>query len=223
MMRPVLMAVLVMLAAAQMAQAGPWLREKGKGFYAGSGNVTQAKDSSGSVYAEYGFRENITIGIDVFYGIDRTLQQSGSGTLFARFPLSAPDATHKWAMHVGLGARSQNMTIAPALEAGLSWGRGIKVAENYGWAVIDSSINIPGSSLQTRIKLDGTVGLGFNDHVKGILQIFTTYQDEELFAKVAPSVLIIPGKSSYTFQIGAEIPTIGGGDTSLKIGVWRDF
>ncbi|WP_298969531.1 hypothetical protein [uncultured Roseobacter sp.] len=223
MMRPVALAILVLLAGVQMAQAGPWLREQGKGFLAGSGNVTQAKDTSGSIYLEYGLRDNITIGADLFYGIDRTLQQSGSGILFARFPLSAPDATHKWAWHLGIGARSQNTVIAPAVEAGLSWGRGIKVGERYGWAVVDSSINVPGSTLETRIKLDGTIGLGFNDHLKGMMQVFLTYQEGALFSKVAPSLLIQPGKGKYTIQIGAEIPTNGDGDTELKIGLWRDF
>lgn len=222
-MRPIILALFMTVIGASLVHAGPWLREKGKGFYAGSGNITQEKDTSGSVYAEYGLFDNLTIGADLFYGIDRTLQQSGSGILFARFPLSAPDATHKWAAHLGLGARSQNLVIAPAIEAGLSWGRDIKVGENYGWALIDSSINIPGSSLETRIKLNGTVGLGFADHFKGMMQVFMTYQGDELFTKAAPSLLILPGKGSYTFQIGAEIPTTGGGDTALKIGIWREF
>ncbi|MDW3223035.1 MAG: hypothetical protein R8G34_09165 [Paracoccaceae bacterium] len=223
MMRPSIFAFFVVFMGASVAQAGPWLREKGTGFYAGSGNVTKEKDTSGSVYAEYGLFDNLTIGADIFYGIDRTLQQSGSGIIFARFPLSAPDATHKWAMHFGIGARSQNLIIEPAIEAGLSWGRGIKVGERYGWAVIDSSINIPGSELETRIKLDGTVGLGFTNHLKGMMQIFMTFQGDELFTKAAPSILILPGKGSYTFQIGAEIPTRGGGDTAFKIGIWREF
>ncbi|WP_262386572.1 hypothetical protein ROLI_034470 [Roseobacter fucihabitans] len=223
MMRLVALAIFFVVTGVQLAQSGPWLREKGKGFYAGSGNVTRQKDTSGSLYAEYGLSEKITIGADIFYGIDRTLQQSGSGILFLRFPLSAPDATYKWAAHLGLGARSQNLIIRPAFEAGLSFGRGIKIGEKYGWAVIDSSINIPGSQLETRIKLDGTVGLGFSDHIKGMMQIFATYQGDALFTKAAPSLLIIPGKSGYTFQIGAEIPTSGGGDTQFKLGIWREF
>ncbi|MBW4707106.1 hypothetical protein KX928_04830 [Roseobacter sp. YSTF-M11] len=206
-----------------MALAGPWLREKGKGFAAGSFNVTREKDTAGSAYLEYGLRDNLTIGADIFYGIDRTLQQSGSGIVFLRFPLSAPDATHKWAWHAGLGARSQNTVIAPAVEAGLSWGRGIKIGERYGWAVVDSSINIPGSTLETRIKLDGTIGLGFNDHWKGMVQVFMTHQNADIFTKFAPSVLILPGKGKYTLQIGMEVPVNGGGDTEFKLGIWRDF
>lgn len=222
-MRLFALAFVIFWASVQVTLAGPWLREKGKGFYAGSANATKAKDTSGSLYAEYGLRNTVTIGADLFYGIDRTLQQSGSGILFARFPLSAPDATHKWAWHAGIGARSQNTVIAPAIEAGLSWGRGIKLGERYGWTVVDSSINIPGSTLETRIKLDGTVGLGFTDHFKGMMQVFNTYQEDELFTKAAPSLLFLPGKGNYTFQIGAEIPVRGGGDTEFKIGVWREF
>ncbi|WP_299829087.1 hypothetical protein [uncultured Roseobacter sp.] len=223
MMRFIALAISVVLASAQAAPAGPWLREKGKGFAALSGNITQEKDTSGAAYFEYGLRETITLGADLFYGIDRTLQQSGSGIVFMRFPISEPDATHKWAWHAGIGARSQNTVITPAVEAGLSWGRSIKIGERYGWAVIDSSLNIPGSGLETRIKLDGTVGLGFTDHVKGMAQVFMTHQGGEIFAKFAPSVLLVPGKSSYTIQIGLEIPIQGEGDTEFKLGLWRDF
>lgn len=223
MTRILTLAIIAVLASAQIAQAGPWLREKGKGFAALSGNITREKDASGSAYLEYGLGEKVTIGADIFYGIDRTLQQSGSGIIFLRFPISKPDATHKWAWHVGLGARSQNTVITPAWEVGLSWGRGIKIGERYGWAVIDSSLNVPGSDLESRIKLDGTIGLGFGDHLKGMMQIFTTQQDGEIFAKFAPSLLVIPGKGAMTLQIGVEIPIAGGGDTELKLGLWREF
>lgn len=223
MMRMRALATGIVLACVQTAHAGPWLREKGKGFVASAASVTQEKDTSGSVYLEYGLRENLTLGADVFYGIDRTLQQSGSAIVFARFPISKPDATHKWAWHFGLGARSQNKLFTPAVEAGLSWGRGIKVGERYGWAVIDSSLNIPISDLETRIKVDGTIGLGFTDHFKGMAQVFVTHQGGAVFAKFAPSVLIIPGKGPYTVQLSAEIPFAGGGETQFKLGLWRDF
>ncbi|MEP2642323.1 hypothetical protein [Roseobacter sp.] len=222
-MRVHTLAMSIVLACAQAAQAGPWLREKGKAFVATSGSITAEKDVSGSGYFEYGLRDNITLGADVFYGIDRTLQQSGSAIVFLRFPISAPEATHKWAWHFGVGARSQNMVFAPAVEAGVSWGRGIQIGERYGWAVIDSSLNIPGSSLDTRIKLDGTVGLGFTKHFKGMAQVFMTHQGGEVFAKFAPSVLVVPGKGPYTAQLGVEFPIMGGGETQFKLGLWRDF
>ncbi|MCV3271529.1 hypothetical protein [Roseobacter sinensis] len=223
MMRHLALAIGILLASAQTAPAGPWLRERGKGFISTSGSVTEEKDVSGSVYFEYGLRDTITLGADLFYGIDRTLQQSGSGIVFLRFPLSKPDATHKWAWHIGLGARSLNTVITPAVEAGLSWGRGIKVGERYGWAVIDSNLNIPGEDLETRIKLDGTIGLSFTDHVKGMAQVFLTHQGGEVFTKFAPSLLLSPGKGRTTIQLSAEIPVSGGGETQFKIGLWREF
>ncbi|GFE51401.1 hypothetical protein So717_31540 [Roseobacter cerasinus] len=223
MMRHLALALTLLLASAHIAGAGPWLREKGTGFVATSGSITAENDVSGTLYAEYGLRDRLTLGADIFYGIDRTLQQSGSGILFLRFPLSQPDATHKWAWHAGLGARSRNMVITPAVEAGLSWGRGIQIGDRFGWAVIDSSVNIPGSDLETRIKLDGTIGLGFTDHVKGMAQLFTTHQGGDVFVKVAPSLLVIPGKGQTTLQLSAEIPVAGGGETQFKLGIWRTF
>ncbi|WP_299965193.1 hypothetical protein [uncultured Roseobacter sp.] len=223
MMHAGVLALIMMVTTAGAAQAGPWLREEKTGFLSTTGGVTQNNDMSGSLYAEYGLTAATTIGASVFYGIDRTLQQAGSAIVFLRRALSAPDATQKWAWHLGFGARSQNYTVTPAVEAGLSWGRGIQVGERYGWAVIDGSVNVPRSPLETRIKLDGTIGLGFTDRFKGMAQVFLTHEDGEVFGKFAPSLLFTPRESKQTFQLSVEFPFMGGGDAEIKIGLWREF
>ena len=222
-MRSFALAIIVFLASVQTAQAGAWLREEGSGFTSSTSSITQEREPSGSVYFEYGLREKATLGLDVSFGLDRTGAQSGSGTVFLRFPWGPTDGNHKWAWHVGLGGRYLNGLISPAIETGASWGRGIQIGERYGWAAIDGSINFAAASAETRAKLDTTIGLGFTDHFKGMAQMFMTYQESELFTKLAPSLLIQPGKGTYTLQIGAELPVTGGGSSALKIGIWRDF
>lgn len=56
-MRSVVFALILALASAPSAQAGAWLREKGKGFVSTSVQTTENNGSSVSFYMEYGLGE----------------------------------------------------------------------------------------------------------------------------------------------------------------------
>lgn len=223
MMRSVAFTLFLVLMNASMAQAGAWLRKQGDGFAATSVTTNEDSELSTSIYLEYGLNENATLGLDVDYGVDLTNTQQGSGILFLRFPLGPTDQTHKWAAHVGIGARYMAGYYGPATELGLSWGRGIKWGERYGWVNIDSSYNIPQSPFDNRVKIDGTIGLGISERSKVMVQSFNTTEDGRTFSKVAPSYLFTPASGQTTFQFSVEIPIAGGGSNALKIGIWREF
>ncbi|MEM9575866.1 MAG: hypothetical protein AAF999_02505 [Pseudomonadota bacterium] len=235
-MRFMTIALILGLASASTAQAGAWLRQKGKGFTSLSVQTTEDNGSSSSFYFEYGFRESVTLGADITYDTDllNYVQGAGpvvqslaelpqaSGILFARFPIGPTDRTNKWAFHVGVGARYLEAEILEAVEVGLSWGRGIQIGERYGWVNIDTSYNEARSPAETRKKLDATVGLGVTDRTKAMLQVFNTFEAGETFTKVAPSLLYKVGDKGLTLQLGSEIPTQGG-DATVKIGLWWEF
>mgnify|MGYP001799409530 CR=1 FL=1 len=222
-MRTAILAFVLCLAGGQSALAGAWLREEGKGFASVSATTTQQRDFSGSVYLEYGLTPGHTIGADISFGLDRTGQQNGSGVVFLRVPIGPTDRTHRFAGHLGLGGRYTNGIFSPALEAGLSWGRGVRWRDNWGWAAVDASINLPQAPAEDRIKIDGTFGMSFTPTVKAMIQMFNTLENGQVFSDIAPSLLYQPRQGPYTIQIGAEFPVAGGGDTALKIGLWRDF
>ena len=222
-MRPVAIALFTSLVFAPCAEAGAWLREKGEGFAAFSISTTKNRDTSTSAYAEYGLRDTVTLGLDVSYGFELTGTEEGSGLVFLRFPIGRTDGTHLFAWHAGLGTRYLNREFYPAAELGASWGRGLKIKDYWGWANIDSSINTSQSPVDARVKLDGTLGLTLSDRFKVMAQVFNTFQDGDTFSKIAPSLLVIHGKTKLTWQFSAEIPAAGGGDTFFKIGLWRDF
>ena len=235
-MRSVVFALILALASGSSAQAGAWLREKGKGFASTSVQTTEDNGSSVSFYMEYGLRDNVTIGADITYdteilnyvaGADIAAQSIadipiGSGVLFARFPLGPVDQTNKWAFHLGIGARYFEAEFLRAAELGLSWGRGIRIGDKYGWVNVDTSYNDAEAPAETRIKLDGTIGLGITDKTKIMLQMFNTFVEGQTFSKVSPSLLFSPGKGRVTFQLSSEIPT-DSGEASLKLGVWTEF
>ncbi|WP_300037137.1 hypothetical protein [uncultured Roseobacter sp.] len=222
-MKPLLMALVICLVGGQSARAGAWLREEGRGFSSTSVTATQDRDFSGSIYLEYGLTARHTLGADISLGLDRTGQQNGSGVVFLRFPIGPTDGTHRFAGEAGLGARYTNGIFSPALEAGLSWGRGIKWRDSWGWAAVDASINIPRAPAKTRTKIDATFGMPIAKTVKGMIQLFNTLEDGQVFSDLAPSLLWQPRGGAYTLQIGAEFTVSGGGDDALKIGIWRDF
>lgn len=222
-MRSVVLALILVWASASVVQAGAWLRKKGSGFASSSVSTDQSRDISTSVYLEYGLSETITLGADISYGVDRVSFPEGSGIIFLRFPLGPTDGTHKWAVHVGVGARYLTGEFLPAAEVGLSWGRGIQIGQKYGWVNVDTSFNEPQSPAEQRIKLDGTVGLGLTQRTKVMFQMFNTFENGETFSKLAPSLLFSPGKGTTTLQLSAEVPVAGGGETAIKVGIWREF
>ena len=222
-MRTAILAFVLCLAGGQTALAGAWLREEGKGFASVSATATQERDYSGSLYLEYGLTPRHTVGADISLGLDRTGQQNGSGVFFVRMPIGPTDQTHRFAGHLGLGGRYTNGIFSPALEAGLSWGRGVKWRDSWGWAAVDASINLPRAPAEERIKIDGTFGMPIAKTVKGMIQMFNTFEDGQVFSDLAPSLLWQPRGGAYTIQIGAEFAVSGGGDDALKIGLWRDF
>ncbi len=222
-MRSVALALILLLAGAPAAEAGAWLRSKGDGFGATSVSTNKDRELSTSLYGEYGLTERLTLGLDISYGVDRTFFQQGSGIAFLRFPLGPTDRTHKWAAHIGLGARYLQGYFLRAAEAGLSWGRGIQWRDKYGWLNVDGSYNIPQSPADSRLKIDGTAGIGLNDRFKVMLQMFNTHEGGQTFSQIAPSLLWSPGGGTSTIQLSAEIPVAGGGETALKIGVWVEF
>ena len=121
-MRFLALASVVFLAGVQVAQGGAWLGEKGTGFAAGSGTLTQDDFYSGSAYAEYGLTDRLTLGLDATADMDPFGVITGDGTLFLRWPLGSVDGPSRWAMHVGAGARYQELMFFPSIEVGLSLG-----------------------------------------------------------------------------------------------------
>lgn len=222
-MRSLALALILILASAPVVEAGAWLRARNSGFASSSVAINAEKELSTSFYGEYGLTDRFTLGTDIRYGVDRTFLQQGSGIVFIRFPVARTDRTHKWAAHVGVGARYLEGDFLPATEVGLSWGRGIQWGQKYGWVNIDTSYNVPQSPADNRFKLDATVGFGFTKQIKAMLQIFNTVEGGETYSQIAPSLLWSPGDGKATIQLSTEIPVAGGGETAFKIGMWIDF
>jgi hypothetical protein len=178
---------------------------------------------NGTLYAEYGLTEKLTLGLVANADLDPFGVVKGDGTLFLRFPLNQPDTRSKWAMHFGVGARYEDLEFTPAGEIALGWGRGIQWGARYGWLAVDGRYNFAGSGTEPFIKLDWTFGMGLGETTKAMGQVFMTEQDAVFTSKFAPSLLYTPKNRPFTIQAGAEIPINFEGETALKLGLWMEF
>lgn len=220
-------AVVILLLTCQLcaapALAGAWLREKGKTFVASTFSITYFYDISQSTYLEYGLRDELTLGADITTFQSSLGLQSGSATLFLRLPLGEPTDRGRWTYDLGAGAGWVGDIVSPHVKAGLSWGRGFSVKEKNGWLSVDASVKWDFGLGSQEIKLDSTAGLDFSNFASGMLQLFVSSTPAGTFTKVAPSVIFSPKGGKYRFQVGSEIPVDAPENTSIKLGLWRQF
>lgn len=223
MIRAGILGFFIVATGTQSAFAGAWPRAKGTGFLSSSGTVTQSRDATGALYGEFGLSDRFTLGIDINAGMEQTGLPQGEGVVFLRWPLSAPEATNKWAAQIGIGARYEPLEFYPAVELGLSWGRGLQWRDNYGWAAVDMTFNVAKSPMDEITKLDLTIGMGVSPRFKVMGQAFFTQTEGTLYTTLAPSLLFSPEGSDSTYQLGVEYPLDDDDEPRLKLGVWRSF
>lgn len=206
-----------------LAEAGAWLREKGKAFSSTAFTITADQDIANTSYLEFGLRPDLTLGADVRIAHDRFGVQDGFATLFMRRALGDPNRTSKWAYELGIGATWDDTVVQPHAKIGVSWGRGLQWGKRYGWVSIDSSYRWDITTSQGTAKIDSTIGMGFTDVTTGMMQLYLTDFDGTTSASIAPSLILQPRGKKYRIQLGAETPLDGTGSTALKLGLWREF
>ncbi|MFC6585324.1 hypothetical protein [Sulfitobacter aestuariivivens] len=92
-----------------------------------------------------------------------------------------------------------------------------------GWIGTDAAVIWDLGTADHVTKFDATLGLNLSDSATGMLQLYLTHLDGRMFTKLAPSVVIKTRRGKARYQIGFESPLESVGDTSLKLGLWREF
>ena len=220
---PVLVLVLFMMLWSVPARAGAWMREEGTTFVSSTFTLNYLLDQSSGTYVEYGWRDDLTIGMDLSLANSHLGLQSGAVTFFFRRRLGRAESVNKWAYEVGGGTAWIQDVVLPHVKLGLSWGRGFEAAGSSGWMGVDGSVFFDLASGRRAAKLDSTVGYNFSDVTAGMVEIYLAHIDSRSYATFSPSILIRPRNSSYRIQIGAESPISSFSDTSIKLGLWRNF
>jgi hypothetical protein len=222
-MRPWVLACLVLICLCGTARAGPWMRETGRTFTSATFTLNQFRETTSQSYFEHGLRDDLTWGLDIGYITDRFGTQSGYGTLFLRRPLNDPRARSLWAYEVGAGVAWVGPRVLPHLKGGLSWGRGIELGARQGWLSVDASAAWQIDSGAYVAKVNTTFGLDFTERTTGMVQLFLADVNGIHTATLAPAIVFRAGDSKFRVQVGTESPLGNVRNTSLKIGLWREF
>jgi hypothetical protein len=208
---------------APIAHAGAWLREKGAGFISLSFGATQFSETTNALYVEYGLSDKTTIGLDVSAFTNALNVRNGIGNLFIRRRLGPSNRPDKWAYEIGVGGIWGNERQLPTFKTGISWGRGYDLDGRAGWINLDGAFIYEPLQGQHITKLDATLGMELGDVLSGILEVNMSYQNNDTFGAVEPSLLIRPRGSKFNFKVGAQIPFNEQEKSALKLGIWRKF
>ncbi|WP_428515637.1 hypothetical protein [Roseovarius sp.] len=210
----------LLLAAPAPALAGPWPRAEDRTFLSTSieidaeGGISDGGGFYGSVYAEHGLTDRLTLGLDAGGREDNM----SKAIAFLRWPVGATDRTLRLAAEFGLGMARETFALRP----GLSLGRGVALGDTPGWISVDSRAVII-DSFDGVLETDITFGLSPGPDAKVILQLQTGIPtDSAPYAKLAPSYVhrIAPG---YHAEIGVVAGVAEADDFKLKIGFWHQF
>jgi len=219
MMRCSILALMLLPWMVAMVEAGAWPRDKGQVFMVLSGQIEGRDDSGlyqqhGALYAEYGATEHLTLGLDL--GGD-TLRMT-KAIAFMRWQLGPPDRPLKFAVELGVGQVEEENALRP----GLSLGRGFVLWDRAGWLTLDGRAALLGRR-DVALESDLTLGLSTSQNTKVILQIQTGRPEAgDPYTRIAPS-FVYQTRPGQQIELGIITSVSGGGDTGLKIGLWRTF
>lgn len=216
---------------AQPAHAGAWLRELDTAFLSVGATIRHHGDlwrTENSLYAEYGLRQRLTLGMD----INETAGLSGHVLVFARVPVGPVQRHTKMALELGVGGHHRQGQWQSMLKSSISVGRGFESRWGAGWFNVDAAVELRRPNRKPTYKLDATLGLpsvrlSARRRIRPLLQFETTYASgKPLIWSIIPGVLI-DGRNASTWLIGLERKTAGqsnlGLKFGLKFGLWRQF
>lgn len=214
--------ILFLLLMASPAWPGAWLRDKGTVFVAASLTAFKEQDDGydykTSLYAEWGLRENITLGLDV----EEHRDLYGHATVFARLPVADFKSAGRFAAEIAIGAHHRQMRVWALYKATLSYGKGFQTEWGNGWVAVDAALEYRTHEALYR-KLDITAGLSSARLMNPLLQIETAYRTgQPLHWRIRPSVMIRAKDSPTTWILGFE-RNDARENTGIKLAIWNTF
>ncbi|WP_281995365.1 hypothetical protein [Ruegeria faecimaris] len=214
--------ILHLLLMASPAWSGAWLREKDAAFTAASLTAFRLPedgyDYKTSLYAEWGYSQNLTVGFD----FEQNQDLYGHALIFARVPVADLGQWGRFAAEFGAGAYHKHERAWAQYKVTLSYGKGFQSALGSGWIAIDAAIENRTHDNIYR-KLDLTTGLSSDRLINPLIQIETAYRSgHSIYWKARPSVMIRTKDSSTTWVLGVE-RNDARKNTGIKLALWNEF
>lgn len=217
---------------ASQSWGGAWLREEKTGFVSFSTKLAQVDDTGDTttehyVFGEFGLRSRLTVGVsaNVTPGADgiHSLDTTGSGYAFIRLPLGPSDRSGKLSTELGLGADYTYEETNGFIKTGLSWGRGITLADQTGWANVDGSVQLSFGTKAHAFKLDATLGVSVSKQVQIMAHSFFEMDEYGNSTIFAPALAWAPKGGKTRYVVAYEKRAGRSSDTGVKFSFWRDF
>lgn len=210
------------ILASDPAMAGAWLREKDTAFtafavtgFSEAGDSVQFKTS---LYAEWGMRPDLTIGLDA----EEHQDLYGHALLFARLPIAEFAGGGRVSAELGVGTHHHDSRAWAMYKATLSWGKSFQTKHATGWMAIDAALEYRTHDALIR-KLDFTTGFWSVRRVSPLLQVETSFAPaREFYWSVRPSAMFRPGDGLNTWILGLE-RNAAQSRPGLKFALWREF
>ncbi|MEX0281962.1 MAG: hypothetical protein AB3N13_12340 [Arenibacterium sp.] len=145
------------LGNAQPAQAGAWLQPEGSAF---ASLETTIRERNGDtqietdIFFEYGLSPRLSGGLTLLQEGGRT----GHLALFLKTPLGRTDKPYATSLQADLGGYFKGREWFGMSKLTLSYGRGFRWGDGYGWLNIDTAIEYRMGESAPFFKLDGTIG-----------------------------------------------------------------
>lgn len=219
----------LLLAVALPIEAGPWPREKGKGFlsFALQAEPGTEEDSvqalaDGFAYGEFGMTDRLTAGFSGEW-VDTGLRSAGR--VWLRMPVGDPDAPLRFALIGGMGLSAEGPETAPILHLGATAGRGWSRGKENGWATLDLLADIGRES--RLLKMDATLGWNARERLKVMGQLLSGIRrsagSEETDWINANLGLVWSAGDNLSVEVGAQLPISGEDQPQIKLGTWLEF
>ncbi|MGR3805321.1 hypothetical protein [Marinibacterium profundimaris] len=214
----VLVTLLVLVALALPASAGPWLRDPRVSFLSFQATPRSDGQVEYGFFGERGMTPWLTLGLDL-----NDNGTSGHALAFARLPVSRNDWVASFDLALG-GHRYKDDTGSMARVL-FGIGRNIEVWDMPGWAALNVGPEWRQGNGGAAWKADGVIGFSADRAVNPILSVETYLSPgKDLYWSVIPGALVRGKTEGRTWLFGLEQK--GGPSemtTGLRIGYWIDF
>ena len=237
---PRALALLILFClTAPSAWAGPWPRGEGETFLSFAAEYSDSGDY-GSLYAEYGLTETLTLGLD----LGATSSDAKKAIAFVRWPVGDTAGPLRMAVQLGVGYAERWRTppfklvvkgggplpplpgprpqMRPVLQTGFSIGRGLEILGQKGWVTLDTRAEMD-DAFTSHYAADATLGLTYPKGHMLILQVQTGATDAgETWAKLAPSYVLELSDTQH-LEMGFVAGVAGDTDIAARLGLWQRF
>ncbi|MBA4491258.1 hypothetical protein H1S04_10850 [Paracoccus sp. S1E-3] len=238
--------LLLLVAGAGAAGAGPWPREKGTAFLSFSEEGDREGNSYAGLYGEYGMNARDTLGFE----IGRSSADETSAMIWWQRALDRGAGPDRITISTGMGVLQRDDELVPLAQIGVSWGRGwdslplLRGIRGGGWLAVDARLKVAAQmkdqaelaklagqnagllsyvTPDVTAKVDATLGWHATSSMMLVNQLRLEHRDDIGFSGKLAATLVRDLVGPAKGEMGMVLPLWGDGEQAVKLAVWFAF